>query len=80
VAKVDAGLPASIVGAARTGSGTTLLADVGGRVVSSSDGGRTFAKVALAQPMPLAGIADAGGGKVALVGPRGVAVSALASR
>ncbi len=79
-AKVDAGLPASIVGAIRTGEGTTLLADVGGRVVSSSDGGRTFGKVVLAQPMPLAGIADAGGGKVALVGPRGVAISALTSR
>jgi photosystem II stability/assembly factor-like uncharacterized protein len=79
-AKVDAGLPASIVGATRTGEGTTLFADVGGRVVSSADGGRTFAKVVLAQPMPLAGIADAGGGKVALVGPRGVAVSTLASR
>ena len=56
------------------------MADVGGRVASSADGGRTFAKVALAQPMPLAGIADAGEGKLALVGPRGVAVSALASR
>jgi photosystem II stability/assembly factor-like uncharacterized protein len=79
-AKVDAGLPASIVGAVRTAEGATLLADVGGRVVSTSDGGRTFAKVVLAQPMPLAGIADAGGGKVALVGPRGIAISALTSR
>lgn len=79
-AKVDAGLPASIVGAIRTGEGATLLADVGGRVVSSSDGARTFTKVTLAQPMPLAGIGDAGGGKVALVGPRGVAISALATR
>ena len=32
------------------------------------------------QPMPLTGIADAGGGKLALVGPRGVAVSAIAAR
>ncbi len=38
-AKVDAGLPASIVGATRTAEGATLLADVGGRVASSSDGG-----------------------------------------
>ncbi len=74
-AKVDVGLPASIVGAIRTAEGMTLLADVGGRVVSSSDGGRSFARLVLAQPMPLAGIAEAGGGKVALVGPRGVAVS-----
>jgi len=78
--KVDAGLAASIVGATRTTEGTTLLADVGGRVAASSDGGRTFAKLTLAQPMPLTGIADAGAGKVALVGPRGVAVSALSPR
>jgi len=78
--KVDAGLPASIVGATRTAEGATLLADVGGRVVSSSDGGQTFAKTTLAQSMPLTGIADAGGGKLALVGPRGVAVSALTAR
>ena len=32
-AKVDAGLPASVVGAARTAEGATLLADAGGRVV-----------------------------------------------
>ena len=79
-AKIDAGLPASIVGTARTADGATLLADVGGRVVASSDGGRTFGKATLAQPMPLTGIADAGGGNLALVGPRGVAISALTAR
>jgi photosystem II stability/assembly factor-like uncharacterized protein len=78
--KVDAGLPASIVGATRTAQGATLLADVGGRVVSSSDGGRSFGKVALTQSMPLTGIADVGAGKLALVGPRGVAVSVLTPR
>jgi photosystem II stability/assembly factor-like uncharacterized protein len=78
--KVDAGLPASIVSAARTAEGATVLADVGGRIAASVDGGRTFGKAALAQPMPLTGIADAGGGRLALVGPRGVAVSALTSR
>ncbi len=76
--KVDAGLPASIVSAAHTAEGVTLLADVGGRIAASVDGGRTFSAVALAQPMPLTSIADAGGGKLVLVGPRGVAVSALA--
>ncbi len=78
--KVDVGLPASIVGATRTAEGTVLLADVGGRIAGSTDGGRTFGRIALTQSMPLSGIADAGGGKVALVGPRGVAVSALSSR
>ena len=79
-AKVDAGLSASIVGATRTAEGSVLLADVGGRVAARSDGGRSFGKVTLTPSMPLTGIADAGGGKLALVGPRGVAVSAMTSR
>ena len=78
--KVDAGLPASIVSAAHTGDGATLLADVSGRVVASTDGFRTVAKVALAQAMPLTGITDAGGGNLALVGPRGAAVTAMTPR
>ncbi len=58
--KVDAGLPATIVGATRTADGATLLADVGGRVAASADGGRTFGKVTLTPSMPLTGIADVG--------------------
>ncbi len=78
--KVDAGLPATIVGGAKTPQGATLLADVGGRVVTSSDGGQTFKKVTLNDAMPLTGIADAGEGRLALVGPRGVAVTPMAVR
>jgi len=78
--KVDVGLPASVVSAARTKEGATLLADAGGRVVRSSDGGRTFAPLAVTPSMPLAGIADAGDGKLALAGPRGVAIGATRAR
>ena len=78
--KVDAGLPATIVGGAKTPQGATLLADVGGRVVTSSDGGQTFKKVTLNDAMPLTGIADASEGRLALVGPRGVAVTPMAVR
>ena len=78
--KIDAGLPASIVGAAMTADGATLFADAGGRVAITSDGGRTFGKVALSATVPLTGIADAGGGKLAVVGPRGAAVSAMTAR
>jgi photosystem II stability/assembly factor-like uncharacterized protein len=78
--KIDAGLPASIVGAATGADGTTLLADVGGRLAATSDGGRTFAKAALAVTTPLTGIADAGSGRLAVVGPRGAAVSAVTLR
>ncbi len=75
--KVDAGLPATIVGGTKTAQGATMLADVGGRIVASVDGGQTFAKVTLKDSMPLTGIADAGEGRLALVGPRGVAVTAV---
>src|SRR5207248_5227558 len=78
--KIDAGLAAAIVGATRTAQGATLLADGGGRVAMSADGGRTFNKVTLKQPMPLTGIADAGEGRLALTGPRGVAVTEMTAR
>jgi photosystem II stability/assembly factor-like uncharacterized protein len=78
--KVDAGLPASVVAAERLPSDTVLLADVGGHVVGSEDGGRTFKPLALKQPMPITGLADAGAQRLALVGPRGVAITQFADR
>lgn len=77
--KVEAGLPATIVAATALADGRLLLADAGGRLAISNAEGRDFKSVALKQPMPLAGVADAGGGRLALVGPRGVAVTALPS-
>jgi len=71
--KLDVGLGASIVAGAATARGL-VLADQGGRIAVSGDGGATFRPVALRQPMPLAGIADAGDGRLALAGLRGVAV------
>ena len=46
----------------------------------SADGGRTFSKVTLKQSMPLTGVADAGEGRLALTGPRGVAVTEMTAR
>jgi len=77
--KVEAGLPASIVAATALADGRLLLADAGGRLAMGNAEGRDFKPVALKQPMPLAGVVDAGGGRLALVGPRGVAVTALPS-
>jgi len=77
--KVETGLPATIVAAAALADGRLVLADAGGRVAMSNAEGHDFKPVALKQPMPLAGVADAGGGKLALVGPRGIAVTALPS-
>ncbi len=53
---------------------------MGGRIVATEDGGRTFRPLALKQPMPLTGLADAGEGRLALIGPRGVAVTETAAR
>ena len=78
--KVETGLPGAITAAARTSQGALLLADVGGRVVRSTDGGRTFAALAIAQPAPLTAIADLGDGRVVQAGPRGVAVSTATIR
>lgn len=78
--KVEAGLPGSVVAAERSSSDAVLLADIGGHVVASEDGGRTFKPVALKQPMPLTGFTDAGARRFAIVGPRGVAITQLADR
>ena len=78
--KVETGLSAAVIGSARTSRDATLLADVGGRVVASEDGGRTFRPLALGQAMPLTGLVEAAEGRLALVGPRGAAVSDAAAR
>jgi len=72
--KVDSQLAAAIVAGARTANGTMLLADQGGRIVASSDGGKTFKRVELTKPLPLTSIATVGGDKLALTGPMGVVV------
>jgi len=52
-----------------------LRADVGGRLAASTDGAQTFTRMTLKNPMPLTAIAALGEGRLALTGPRGVAVS-----
>ncbi len=73
--RLDVGLAASIVGAARTRRGVLLLADAGGRIAASDDGAATFRPVKVERPAALTGIADAGEGRLALVGPRGASAS-----
>ncbi|HXX86073.1 MAG TPA: YCF48-related protein [Casimicrobiaceae bacterium] len=77
-AKVDAELPATIASGASLPKDVIILGDVGGRLALSDNAGRDFKPATVSNPMPLAGIADAGNGRVALVGPRGVAVAELA--
>jgi photosystem II stability/assembly factor-like uncharacterized protein len=68
-----------VVAAVRTARDATLLADAGGRVAITEDGGRTFTKVPLKQSAPMAGLAEAGEGRLAFAGPRGVAVTETTS-
>lgn len=74
--RVESGLPATIVGAIRTDSGAVVLADQGGRLTISSDGGQTFTRLPMQRTVPLTTIADAGAGRLAVTGPFGVAVVA----
>jgi photosystem II stability/assembly factor-like uncharacterized protein len=60
--------------------GATLLADAGGRIASTTDGGRTFEKVMLRQAMPLTSLVDVAPAGLALAGPRGVVVSGVGAR
>ncbi len=63
--KVEVGLPASIVAGTTTGEGTIVLADAG-RADRGQPGWRAnaFRPALLAPTMPLAGIADAGNGRI----------------
>ncbi|MBK9243258.1 MAG: glycosyl hydrolase [Burkholderiales bacterium] len=78
--KVDAGLAASVVAATRTARGETMLADAGGRVSASDDGGRSFHPLKIANAVPLTGLAETGDGRLALTGPRGVVVTEVSAR
>lgn len=74
--KVDAKLHASIVGGATLAPGMVVLADQGGRIALSSDGGVTFELIPLRRNMPLASITNAGAGRLAVTGPFGATVVA----
>ena len=73
--QADAGLPAAVVAATRGDGQTVLLADAGGRIAASANGGQSFTRLALRRPIPLTALVDLGRGRLALVGPRGAAVT-----
>ena len=77
--KVDARLPATIVAGTALSNGGFALADVSGRVTISRNNARTFEPVALPSATMLTGIVDAGAGRIALSGARGVAVAPLSA-
>ena len=73
-ATVPSQLAATVVGGATLGPGDVVLADQGGRIVRSRDGGQTFEKVALPQTRPITSVIDAGGGRLGITGQFGVAI------
>ena len=73
-ATVPSQLAATVVGGATLGPGDVVLADQGGRIVRSRDGGQTFEKVALPQARPTTSVIDAGGGRLGITGQFGVAI------
>lgn len=74
--RVETRLPASIVGGAAVGRMAVVLADQGGRIALSSDGGQTFELLPLRRNLSLTSVADAGAGRLAVTGSFGVAVVA----
>jgi photosystem II stability/assembly factor-like uncharacterized protein len=79
--KVDSTLAATIVAGTRTAKGTLLLADQGGRIAASTDGGKSFARLQLAKTLPVTSLTEAGADQLAITGPMGVmTVAAPAGR
>ena len=68
---LDTGLTASITAGEATADGRVVLVDQSGSIAVSRDHGETFARVAVAQPMPLAAVAVTLSG-IVLAGPRGL--------
>ena len=68
---LDTGLGASISAGEVAADGRVVLVDQSGSIAVSRDHGETFARVAVAQPMPLAAVAVTPSG-IVLAGPRGL--------
>lgn len=79
-AKIDTGLPASIVAGIALPGDAFVLVDAGGRLVRSDDHGRSFRAVPLPASMMSTAVVDAGGGRIALAGARGVLVTSSTAR
>ncbi len=77
--EVAASLPGTLVAATALPDGRVLLADAGGRLAVGDAAARSFRRLPAAQALPLAGLADAGPGRVLLTGPRGATVAALSA-
>ena len=76
--KLDTGINNGITGGTFLADGRLVLVSQGGEVLQSADDGATFVRTTVDRPMPWYGVSAApANGYVALVGARGVRVSAL---
>lgn len=75
--KSQTGIETGIEGGTVMPDGRIVLVSQAGQVIASSDGGRTFSAVKIAESMPFASVAWAGGDTFALAGVRGVHVETL---
>lgn len=73
--KVQTNLPATIVSGTSLEPGTVVLADQGGRLALSNDGGLSFEMIPMQRHMPITSITDAGAGRLAVTGPFGAMVA-----
>jgi len=74
---VATGLTASVVAGATAPDGALVLADQAGALALSMDGGRSFTAAPARSPAPLAAVAFAAPGTLALGGPRGLSILEL---
>jgi photosystem II stability/assembly factor-like uncharacterized protein len=75
--KSHTGITAGITSGTVLPDGRIVLVSQGGQILVSSDNARRFAKVPVANPVPLFGVAAAGAKSVATVGARGARIEAL---
>jgi photosystem II stability/assembly factor-like uncharacterized protein len=74
--KVETGLEVALTSAARSEDGRIAVASAAGQVMVSSDGGKSFAPMAGAKPMPTSAVA-AGARSLVLVGALGARLEPL---
>jgi len=73
--KVDTPIQTALTGAAELPDGKIAFVSQGGNVLVSANRGQAFEMVAIAKPMPFAGVANAGENGLALVGLQGVSTA-----
>lgn len=70
--KIDSGTAAAFTTGLVASDGSIVLASQAGEVLRSTDHGRSFQTLKVAQPLPFSGVAQSANGKLILSSPRGI--------